>query len=93
MPEYLRRRFGGQRIRIYLAVLSLLVYIFTKISVSSLLLLLFVSTKHPSNQTNTKLKTEVSFFVYILIQSIGVLLPNFDIIMTQKLYWNRPYIF
>ncbi|KAB7501663.1 Sodium/glucose cotransporter 4 [Armadillidium nasatum] len=32
MPEYLRERFGGQRIRIYLAVLSLILYIFTKIS-------------------------------------------------------------
>lgn len=32
MPEYLRKRFGGQRIRIYLSVLSLILYIFTKIS-------------------------------------------------------------
>ena len=34
MPEYLRKRFGGQRIRIYLAVLALVLYVFTKISVS-----------------------------------------------------------
>lgn len=33
MPEYLRRRFGGQRIRIYMSVLSLILYILTKISV------------------------------------------------------------
>ncbi|CAD5113706.1 DgyrCDS2868 [Dimorphilus gyrociliatus] len=32
MPEYLHKRFGGQRLQIYLAVLSLLLYIFTKIS-------------------------------------------------------------
>ncbi|CAG2111563.1 unnamed protein product, partial [Medioppia subpectinata] len=32
MPEYLRKRFGGQRIRIYMSVLALLLYIFTKIS-------------------------------------------------------------
>uniref|UniRef100_A0A665WSI1 Solute carrier family 5 member 9 n=1 Tax=Echeneis naucrates TaxID=173247 RepID=A0A665WSI1_ECHNA len=32
MPEYLAKRFGGQRIRIYMSVLSLLLYIFTKIS-------------------------------------------------------------
>lgn len=32
MPEYLRKRFGGQRIRIYLAVLALILYVFTKIS-------------------------------------------------------------
>lgn len=34
MPEYLKKRFGGQRIRIYLSVLSLVLYVFTKISVS-----------------------------------------------------------
>ncbi|KAM6921797.1 sodium/glucose cotransporter 4 [Xenentodon cancila] len=32
MPEYLAKRFGGQRIRIYISVLSLTLYIFTKIS-------------------------------------------------------------
>uniref|UniRef100_A0A672N6H7 Solute carrier family 5 member 1 n=1 Tax=Sinocyclocheilus grahami TaxID=75366 RepID=A0A672N6H7_SINGR len=32
MPEFLKKRFGGQRIRIYLSVLSLFLYVFTKIS-------------------------------------------------------------
>ncbi|XP_008288234.1 sodium/glucose cotransporter 1 isoform X2 [Stegastes partitus] len=32
MPEYLKKRFGGSRIRIYLSVLSLFLYVFTKIS-------------------------------------------------------------
>ncbi len=32
-PEYLRKRFGGQRIRVYLAILTLLLYVFTKIAV------------------------------------------------------------
>ncbi|GFR75004.1 sodium glucose cotransporter [Elysia marginata] len=32
MPEYLRKRFGGQRIRIYLSILALILYVFTKIS-------------------------------------------------------------
>ncbi|XP_074858375.1 sodium/glucose cotransporter 4 [Carettochelys insculpta] len=32
MPEYLKKRFGGQRIQIYMSVLSLILYIFTKIS-------------------------------------------------------------
>uniref|UniRef100_A0A8C4ZLQ0 Sodium/glucose cotransporter 1 n=1 Tax=Gadus morhua TaxID=8049 RepID=A0A8C4ZLQ0_GADMO len=32
MPEYLKKRFGGQRIRVYLSVLSLFLYVFTKIS-------------------------------------------------------------
>uniref|UniRef100_A0AAR2M0C1 Sodium/myo-inositol cotransporter 2 n=1 Tax=Pygocentrus nattereri TaxID=42514 RepID=A0AAR2M0C1_PYGNA len=33
MPEYLQRRFGGKRIQIFIAVLYLFIYIFTKISV------------------------------------------------------------
>ncbi|XP_028937800.1 sodium/myo-inositol cotransporter [Ornithorhynchus anatinus] len=33
MPEYLAKRFGGHRIQIYFAALSLLLYIFTKLSV------------------------------------------------------------
>jgi solute carrier family 5 (sodium/myo-inositol cotransporter), member 3 len=33
LPEYMSKRFGGNRIRIYLSVLSLTLYIFTKISV------------------------------------------------------------
>ena len=32
MPEYLRERFGGQRIRTVLSTLSLILYVFTKIS-------------------------------------------------------------
>ncbi|NXO74718.1 SC5A9 protein, partial [Phainopepla nitens] len=32
MPEYLQKRFGGQRIQIYMSVLSLILYIFTRIS-------------------------------------------------------------
>ncbi|KAK3595791.1 hypothetical protein CHS0354_025428 [Potamilus streckersoni] len=32
MPEYLKKRFGGQRIRIYLVVLALLLYVFSKLS-------------------------------------------------------------
>lgn len=35
MPQYLKKRFGGARINIYLSVISLFLYIFTKISVSS----------------------------------------------------------
>jgi len=34
MPEYLQKRFGGIRIQIFLAILYLFIYIFTKISVS-----------------------------------------------------------
>uniref|UniRef100_H2YMH2 Sodium/myo-inositol cotransporter n=1 Tax=Ciona savignyi TaxID=51511 RepID=H2YMH2_CIOSA len=34
MPEYLSKRFGGRRLRVFMAVLSLLLYIFTKVSVN-----------------------------------------------------------
>ena len=34
MPEYLTKRFGGERLRVYFALLSLILYIFTKCSVS-----------------------------------------------------------
>ncbi|XP_032896642.1 sodium/myo-inositol cotransporter 2-like isoform X2 [Amblyraja radiata] len=33
MPEYLLKRFGGQRIRLFITILYLFIYIFTKISV------------------------------------------------------------
>ncbi|CAL1539773.1 unnamed protein product [Lymnaea stagnalis] len=32
MPEYLKKRFGGKRLRIYLSVLALVLYVLTKIS-------------------------------------------------------------
>ncbi|KAA0199579.1 hypothetical protein HAZT_HAZT008329 [Hyalella azteca] len=32
LPEYMSKRFGGRRIRSWLTVLSMLLYIFTKIS-------------------------------------------------------------
>lgn len=35
-PEYLRKRFGGQRLQIYLSVLSLFICVALTISVSSL---------------------------------------------------------
>ena len=35
MPEYLSKRFGGKRIRMYLSIWSLIMYIFTKISVNT----------------------------------------------------------
>ncbi|XP_029964409.1 sodium/glucose cotransporter 2 isoform X2 [Salarias fasciatus] len=33
MPQYLKKRFGGRRISLYLSIISLFLYIFTKISV------------------------------------------------------------
>lgn len=42
LPEYMSKRFGGHRIRVYLSILSLILYIFTKISVSQVLFSFFV---------------------------------------------------
>ncbi|XP_013406675.1 sodium/myo-inositol cotransporter isoform X2 [Lingula anatina] len=44
LPEYMTKRFGGKRIRIYLAILSLLLYIFTKISVDLFAGAIFIRT-------------------------------------------------
>ncbi|XP_056354008.1 sodium/glucose cotransporter 4 [Oenanthe melanoleuca] len=44
MPEYLQKRFGGQRIQIYLSVLSLILYIFTRISTDIFAGALFIQT-------------------------------------------------
>ncbi|KAG7276838.1 hypothetical protein CRUP_008788 [Coryphaenoides rupestris] len=43
MPEYLGRRFGGERIRTYLAVLSLILSIFTKV-ISGLAAVIYTDT-------------------------------------------------
>jgi solute carrier family 5 (sodium/myo-inositol cotransporter), member 3 len=43
LPEYMSRRFGGQRIRIYIACLYLLLYILTKISVNIYASSLFIN--------------------------------------------------
>ena len=60
MPEYLRKRFGGQRIRIYLSVLALLLYIFTKISADLFAGAFFIT--QATNQTS-----EAAIYVSILI--------------------------
>ena len=57
MPEYLRMRFGGQRIRVYLAVLALLLSVFTKVAVRFLFNLIFAK-----NQCNSHNDDEGAFF-------------------------------
>ncbi|NXQ10763.1 SC5A9 protein, partial [Peucedramus taeniatus] len=44
MPQYLKKRFGGQRLQIYTSVLSLILYIFTRISVYIFAGALFIQT-------------------------------------------------
>lgn len=60
MPEYLRKRFGGQRIRLYLAFLALLLYIFTKISADLFAGAIFITQA-------TGYKSDLAIYVAILI--------------------------
>lgn len=60
MPEYLRKRFGGQRIRIYLSVLALLLYVFTKISADLFAGALFITQA-------TQIEGEYAIYIAILI--------------------------
>ena len=60
MPEYLRKRFGGQRIRLYLAFLALLLYIFTKISADLFAGAIFITQA-------TGYNSDLAIYVAILI--------------------------
>ena len=60
MPEYLRKRFGGQRIRLYLANLALLLYIFTKISADLFAGAIFITQA-------TQQTSDLAIYVAILI--------------------------
>lgn len=63
MPEYLQKRFGGQRIQIYMSVLSLILYIFTKISVCIQLNTTLVSRTgigHPGTRQGCSERTQMS---------------------------------
>eukprot|EP00095_Tigriopus_kingsejongensis_P001027 snap_masked-scaffold587_size153100-processed-gene-0.18 protein:Tk01027 transcript:snap_masked-scaffold587_size153100-processed-gene-0.18-mRNA-1 annotation:"hypothetical protein DAPPUDRAFT_215063" len=60
MPEYLRKRFGGERIRVYLSVLALLLYIFTKISADLFAGALFITQA-------TQIEGDYAIYIAILI--------------------------
>ncbi|NXQ44559.1 SC5A9 protein, partial [Catharus fuscescens] len=68
MPEYLQKRFGGQRIQIYMSVLSLILYIFTRISVYIFAGALFIRT---SLGWNLYLSTAVLLAVTAVYTIVG----------------------
>lgn len=77
LPEYMKKRFGGHRIQTYLAVLSLILYIFTKISVStasqrSILADIFRNMVEISSQCPKKLILYMKPFSSLLKTSIGL---------------------
>ncbi|KAM5262387.1 sodium/mannose cotransporter SLC5A10 isoform 3-T3 [Ctenodactylus gundi] len=63
LPEYIQKRFGGQRIRMYLSVLSLLLSVFTKISIDLYAGALFV---HICLGWNFYLSTILTLFITAL---------------------------
>nr|XP_027809240.1 sodium/glucose cotransporter 1-like isoform X3 [Marmota flaviventris] len=63
MPEYLRKRFGGKRIQIYLYVLSLLLCIFTKISASIFAGAIFI---------NLALGLDIYLAIFLLLAITGL---------------------
>uniref|UniRef100_A0A3B5L5K0 Solute carrier family 5 member 9 n=1 Tax=Xiphophorus couchianus TaxID=32473 RepID=A0A3B5L5K0_9TELE len=71
MPEYLALRFGGRRIRIYMSVLSLILYIFTKISTDMFSGALFIQV---SLGWNLYLSTAILLLVTAAYTVAGTLL-------------------
>lgn len=69
MPEYLQKRFGGQRIRIYLSMLALILYIFTKISACLFAGSLFI--KLLLNLDNIYIAILILLFVSALFTILG----------------------
>ncbi|XP_010617210.1 sodium/glucose cotransporter 5 isoform X1 [Fukomys damarensis] len=68
LPEYIQKRFGGQRIRMYLSVLSLLLSVFTKISIDLYAGALFV---HICLGWNFYLSTTLTLFITALYTIAG----------------------
>ncbi|XP_005399339.1 PREDICTED: sodium/glucose cotransporter 5 isoform X2 [Chinchilla lanigera] len=68
LPEYIQKRFGGQRIRLYLSVLSLLLSVFTKISIDLYAGALFV---HICLGWNFYLSTILTLFITALYTIAG----------------------
>ncbi|KAB7502088.1 Sodium/myo-inositol cotransporter 2, partial [Armadillidium nasatum] len=64
MPGYMRERFGGQRIGVYLSVLSLMLYIFTKISAD-----LYAGALYIQLALN---KTGIEWFYFGILIVLGV---------------------
>ncbi|CAL4067442.1 unnamed protein product [Meganyctiphanes norvegica] len=68
MPEYLRERFGGQRIRIYLSVLALMLYVFTKISADLFAGALFI--QEATGNTDSEEWLYISVLILLAIAAV-----------------------
>ena len=86
LPEYMMKRFGGQRIRMYLAVLSMILYVFTKISVNLYSGALFI-------QQALQWNLYISIFALLaltLVCTIGMYRSNF-IVYTKRVSKTREF--
>ncbi|XP_067672918.1 sodium/glucose cotransporter 4-like [Haliotis asinina] len=64
LPEYLRKRFGGQRIRIYLSLLALILSVFTKISADLYSGAIFLTQAVP------ELNLYIAVFIMLLVTAV-----------------------
>lgn len=64
MPEYLTKRFGGERLRVYFALLSLILYIFTKCSGDLFTGALFIQQS---------LKWDLYLCIFVLVTITGIM--------------------
>ena len=67
MPEYLGRRFGGYRMRIYLSCVALSLYVLTKVSVSYGIYLFIWKNDNKHWQSSFLFFIFLSFFIYVCI--------------------------
>ena len=63
MPEFLQKRFGGQRIRVFVSIQALLLYVFTKISADLYAGALFI--KLSMNLEGEKGKNKIVYSLFI----------------------------
>lgn len=86
LPEYLAKRFGGQRIRIYISVLSLILYVFTKIS---------VRRTHTRGSRNVELSILVVIFVVFYLPGRyflrGVVYPSVAGLGPLPVHWHTAH--
>uniref|UniRef100_A0A672YUS1 Solute carrier family 5 member 9 n=1 Tax=Sphaeramia orbicularis TaxID=375764 RepID=A0A672YUS1_9TELE len=85
MPEYLAKRFGGQRIRIYMSVLSLILYIFTKISTDIFSGALFIQV---SLGWDLYLSTGILLLVTAAYTIAGTSTPE---VISHRLQWRPAF--
>uniref|UniRef100_A0A6I8P6T4 Solute carrier family 5 member 2 n=1 Tax=Ornithorhynchus anatinus TaxID=9258 RepID=A0A6I8P6T4_ORNAN len=76
MPQYLRKRFGGKRIRLYLSILSLFLYIFTKISVDMFSGAVFIQQALGWNIYASVIALLIITMIYTVTDEVACVVPE-----------------